>query len=315
MARSSKAAIFAAITANFLICAAKLIVALITRSMAMLSEALHSGVDGINDILLIYGLRRSQRPADAQHPFGHGKELYFWALIVSCSVLAIGGGLAIVQGIRHILHPSHLQHAGWSYIALACGAAFSGSSFLYSLRKFRRQNAGKGFWEAIDELKDPSVLMVMAEDSSGMIGEIIAAIGIYLQVHGWSRGDGTASLLIGCLLAGTSVFVIAQHRDLIIGEGVEDEIGRSIREIATGEGGFVSIRSARTIFFGPDAVLIAMEVVFDPERKAGELMDAVDRMQRRIREKFPAVQFIYIDPESSREPSSRWQERNLPRAS
>ncbi len=315
MEDSSKAAILAAIAANLLIAAAKFIAGAIGGSSAMFSEALHSTVDGLNDVLLFFGLKRSRRPPDEQHPFGHGKELYFWALIVSCSVFAIGGGVALVEGILHLIHPSELTQAKWAFLALACGVLFNTISGIYEYRQFRRQNTGKQFWEAVDETKDPSALMVVFEDSVGVLGELIAAAGLALQLAGWKYADGAASVLIGLLLGATAIFLIAQNRDLIIGEGVEDEISRSIRQIATSEGGFVSIRSARTMYFGPDNILVTMDALFDPERKAGELIESMDRIQRAIRQKHPEVKYIYIDPESSREPKRSAQSEHLPRAS
>jgi len=315
MADTSKAAIIAALTANFLIAAAKFIAGAIGGSSAMFSEAIHSTVDGLNDALLFFGLMRSRRPPDDQHPFGHGKELYFWALIVSCSVLGIGGGVALFEGILHIIHPSEVTQAKWAFLALGFGVVFNSISAAYELRQFRLQNKSKKFWEAVDEAKDPSALMVVFEDAVGLIGELIAAAGIGLQLQGWRYGDGAASVLIGLLLGTTAIFLIAQNRDLIIGEGVEDEISHSIREIATSEGGFVSIRSARTMYFGPDNLLVTMDALFDPDRKAGELIDAVDRIQRAIREKYPEVKYIYIDPESSHEPKRKARPDDLPRAS
>jgi cation diffusion facilitator family transporter len=315
MADSSKAAIVAALTANFAIAAAKFIAGAIGGSSAMFSEAIHSTVDGLNDVLLFFGLKRSRRPPDEQHPFGHGKELYFWALIVSCSVLAIGGGVAVVEGILHLIHPSEITQPKWAFLALGCGVVFNIISSIYELRQFRRQNKGKQFWEAVNETKDPSALMVVFEDAVGMLGELIAAGGIALQLAGWRYGDGAASVLVGLLLGATAIFLIEQNRDLIIGEGVEDEISRSIQEIATSEGGFVSIRSARTMYFGPDNILVTMDALFDPDRKAGELIDAVDRIQRAIRQKHPEVKYIYIDPESSSEQNSRRQSQDLSRAS
>jgi cation diffusion facilitator family transporter len=315
MAETSNLAVVAAITANFAIAAAKLIAGLMGGSVAMLSEALHSGIDGVNDLLLYWGLKRSRRPADEQHPFGHGKELYFWALIVSCSVLAIGGGVAVLEGVRHLIHPSIVTNPKWAFAALGCGVVFNIGSATVGLRQFRKQSAGKRFWEAVDEIKDPSTLMVVFEDTADILGELIAAAGIGAQLLGWERGDGAASVLIGVLLGVTSIFLIAQNRDLIIGEGVEDEISRSIREIATREGGFEAIRAARTMYFGPNNVLVTMDALFDPERKAGELMKAMDQIQRAIREKHPAVKYIYIDPESSGERNTGFRSKNLPRAS
>ncbi len=297
MAESSKASVIGAVIANFAIAAAKLLAAGVGKSSAMFSEGVHSLVDGINDLLLLFGLHRSKRPADEQHPFGYGKDLYFWALIVSFSVLTLGGGVTVLEGIRSIVHPQPIHRAGWAYGALACGAAFDAGSFIYGIRQFRRQNQGKRFLEAIRETKDPGSLMVIVEDSGAFIGEVLAAFGVFASTHGWAAGDGLASVLIGCLMGVIAVFLILQTRDLIVGEGVEDEISRAIRELAVGEDKFISVRGAHTMHFGPETVLVTLEAVFDPNRSAGDLMEAVDHIQRSIRERFPAVKFIYIDPE------------------
>ena len=298
MAKESSASIFGAIIANFAIAAAKLLAAILGKSSAMLSEGIHSSIDGINDLLLLFGLKQSRRPADDQHPFGYGKDLYFWSLIVSCSVLGIGGGVTITEGVRNIMQPTRIEHAQWAFLALGCGVLFDAGSFLYGMRQFRRQNLGKRLWRAIDETKDPSSLMVIFEDSTGFLGEILAAAGIVLNQHGWLRCDGIASVLIGCLLAAMAIFLIAQTRDLVVGEGVEEDISRTIRELAIGEHKFLSVRATHTMHFGPETVLVTMDTVFDPQRSAGELMEAVDRIQQTIRERYPAVKFVYIDPES-----------------
>src|SRR5438270_137313 len=159
MASETKPSVISAITANFAIAGAKLLAGLAGGSSAMLAEAVHSSIDGFNDLLLLFGLKRSKRPADAQHPFGYGKELYFWALIVSCSVLAVGGGVTIAEGIRSVMKPEPLKGVKWALIALACGVAFDAISLLFSWRKFRKNNQGKGFREAVREIKDPAPLM------------------------------------------------------------------------------------------------------------------------------------------------------------
>ena len=299
MPNASTASVVGAILADFAIAAADILAALLGGSSAMFSEAIHSAADGVNGLLLLFGLRRSRRPADEHHPFGHGKELYFWALIVSCSVFATGGAVSFFEGVMRMRHPKPLQHSGWALAALACGAAFDAASFFYSLRKFRQQGPRKRFWDAVHQTKDPSVLMVVFEDCAAFLGQLIAAAGVFLQTHGWSMADGVASILIGCLLAGTAAYLIAQHRDMIVGEAVDDEISSSIRELAVGEEKFLSVRTAHTVHFGPDTVLVTLDAEFDPERKAGELMQAVDRIQTSIRERYPAVKFIYIDPQCS----------------
>lgn len=304
MAEESKAAVVGAIAANFAIAAAKLVAAA-GGSSAMLSEAIHSGIDGVNDILLLLGMKLSHKPADKRHPFGYGKEVYFWALLVSCSILAIGGGVTVMEGVQHMLRAEPVHKATWAYGALLCGAVFDGISLVYGWKQFWRQNEGKSFWDAVHEAKEPGSLMVVAEDAAAVAGEFIAAAGVYANTRGVLWADGLSAVLIGCLLGATAVFLIIQTRDLIVGESVEDEISREICSMANEDSGVVSIRSAQSMHFGPETVLVTMDVVFRPEESAGELMEAVDRIQGRIRERFPAVKYIYIDPERADENPSR----------
>lgn len=298
MAGESRGSVVAAIAANFAICAVKFFVALAGGSSAMLSEAVHSGVDSVNDLLLLFGLGRSKRPPDEEHPFGYGKEIYFWALIVSCSVLGVGGGVTGLEGIQHLRHPEPISHALWAWLALGCSVIIDSISLSIALRHFRRQNQNKPLGEPVRETKDPGSLMVIFEDSAGVLGELIAAMGIFLSTRGWLRADGAASLLIGCLLAAEAIFLISQMRDLIVGEGVEDEISRSIRQIASQPGRFSSVLQAKTMHFGPDTVLVTLDAEFDPGRTAGDLMQTIDEIQASIRQHFPAVEFIYLDPEN-----------------
>src|ERR1700712_3871259 len=206
MAEESKAAVLSATAANFVIAVAKFAAGAAGGSSAMLSEGIHSAVDGVNDLLLLYGLKCSRRPADERHPFGFGKELYFWSLIVSLSVLSVGGGVTVFEGVIQLLHPEPVKASPWAYAALGCGIVFDLASLAFGGKQFRRQNRGKRMWEAVREAKDPTTFMVLAEDAAAILGEIIAAAGLYASSHGLPMADGAASILIGLLLAGVAVF-------------------------------------------------------------------------------------------------------------
>jgi len=296
MAQESKAAVIAAIVANFAIAAVKLAIGL-GGSAAMISEGIHSGIDGVNDLLLLFGLRASKRPADALHPFGYGKDLYFWSLIVSMSVFSVGGGVTIIEGMRSILHPAKIQHAGWAYAALLCGLVVDGVSLGYGLVQFRKQNREKAFWKAVKESKDPTTFMVLAEDSAALVGEMIALVSVLLSTRGLLAADGIGSVLIGLLLACMAVSLMVHTRHLLIGESVEEEIDLAIRKLALDRGKFHCVRRSHTMHFGPDDVLVTVDLEFDPKQTAGDLMKAVDEIQVAIREEFPAVKYVYIDPE------------------
>lgn len=301
MPDQSKAAVIGAIAANVAVAAAKFAVGIGARSSAILAEGIHSSVDALNDLLLLFGLSRSRQPPDPQHPFGYGKELYFWALIVSMFVLAIGGGVTIYEGILRILHPSAVSGSLWAYLALAAGLLFDGISLVYGFRQFHQQYPGKALWPAIRDAKDPSTFMVITEDTAAILGELIAAAGLFLSTHGMPLADGIASVLIGCLLGTLAIFLIAQTRDLVIGEAAEPAILECIRQSSLGRGKFPRVSNPHTMYFGPDVVLVTMSVAFDPRQPAGELIDAVDRLQISIRKQFPSVKYVYIDPESDQD--------------
>jgi cation diffusion facilitator family transporter len=197
----SRVAIYGAIGANAAIAVTKFVVAGITGSSAMLSEGIHSAVDTGNGILLLVGTRLSERPASAEHPFGHGKELYFWSLIVAVLIFGLGGGVSFYEGVLHWRNPAPMEDAKWNYIVLGYAALFEGTSLVIAVRQFLRQSAGRPFWRALHRSKDPTTFTVMAEDSAALAGLAIAAAGVYAS-HAWHmpRLDGVASMLIGVLL-------------------------------------------------------------------------------------------------------------------
>src|SRR5260221_7349334 len=176
----SNIAIYGAIAANVAIAVTKFVVAGITGSSAMLSEGVHSAVDTFNGILLLVGLRLSKRPATLEHPFGHGKELYFWSLIVAVLIFGLGGGVSLYEGVQHILHPEPMRDAYWNYIVLSIAFVFEGWSFVIALRQFLKQAGDTPFWEALHLSKDPTIYTVLAEDSSALIDRASIALGIAL---------------------------------------------------------------------------------------------------------------------------------------
>src|SRR5205823_12090612 len=208
---SSKIAVYGAIAANVAIAVTKFVVAGITGSSAMLSEGIHSAVDTFNGVLLLVGLKLSQRPATPEHPFGHGKELYFWSLIVAVLIFGLGGGISFYEGVQHLRAPQPLQDPMWNYVVLGAAAVFEGSSFVVALRQFLRQAGDAPFWQALHRSKDPTTYTVLAEDAAALVGLVVAALGIALARH-FDRPalDGAASMVIGLLLAGVAVLLIRE---------------------------------------------------------------------------------------------------------
>jgi len=214
----SRIAIYGAIGANLAIAATKFAVAGVTGSSAMLSEGIHSAVDTCNGVLLLVGTWRSELPASDEHPFGHGKELYFWSLIVAVLIFGVGGGVSFYEGVLHVREPTPLTDPFWNYVVLGAAALFEGISFAIALRQFRREARGRPLWQALRGSKDPTTVTVLAEDSAALAGLAIAAVGVYAS-HVLDRPevDGMASIAIGLLLAGVAVLLVRESRSLLVG--------------------------------------------------------------------------------------------------
>jgi cation diffusion facilitator family transporter len=292
----SKVAIYGAIGANVAIAITKFVVAGITGSSAMLSEGIHSAVDTFNGVLLLVGLKLSKRPATPEHPFGHGKELYFWSLIVAVLIFGLGGGVSFYEGIQHIRAPEPMRDPTWNYVVLAAAFVFEGTSFLIALRQFRAQANGTPFWQALDRSKDPTTYTVLAEDSAALVGLVVAGLGIYLS-HALDMPalDGVASVVIGVLLAGVAVLLIAQARGLLIGEGIRPETARAIRELAMAQPSVEDVGHVLSMYIGADEALVIVDVNFRDDISTGEAGEAVAAIETQVRARFPTIKRIFIE--------------------
>jgi len=304
MSSESRTAIFAAIAGNLAIATTKFIAAYFTGSSAMLSEAIHSVVDTGNGGLLLFGLKRSKRPADASHPFGHGKELYFWTLIVAILIFALGGGMSVYEGVTHLLHP-RMADPTWNYVVLGFAIVFEGFSFFFAFRAFRGELQGQGILTAIRRSKDPTNFTVLFEDTAAMLGLVVAFLGIFLgdMLHN-PYFDGAASIVIGLILGGVASFLAFESKGLLIGEGVNPETLASIRELVTGDEAVAQVRKSLTMHFGPSDVLLNLEVRFKKHLRANQIADAITRLEATIRQKHPEVTHIFIEAKSLKEAES-----------
>ena len=293
---NSKVAIYGAVAANVAIAVTKFVVAGITGSSAMLSEGIHSAVDTFNGILLLVGLKLSQRPATPEHPFGHGKELYFWSLIVAVLIFGVGGGLSFYEGVQQVRHPQPMQDPMWNYVVLGVAAVFEGSSFVIALRQFLTQAGSTPFWEALHRSKDPTTYTVLAEDSAALIGLVVAAVGIALS-QGLDKPvlDGAASLIIGLLLAGVAVALTWESRSLLIGEGIRPETARAIRSIALAQPKVRDVGRVLSMYVGPDVVLVTMDLDIDDGTAAADAGAAIAAVERQVRERYPMIKRLFIE--------------------
>jgi len=301
MTTDSRTAIFAAIAGNLAIAATKLIAAYFTGSSAMLSEGIHSIVDTGNGGLLLLGLRRSKKPPDLNHPFGHGKELYFWSLIVAILIFALGGGMSLYEGVTHLRHP-HLSDPTWNYVVLGFAILFESFSFFFAFKAFRSEVREGGILKTIRNSKDPTTFTVLFEDAAAMLGLLVAFAGIFLgQVLGNPYLDGAASIVIGLILGVVAAFLAFESKGLLIGEGVSPRTLSSIRALAGKDDAVAEVKKALTMHFGPNEVLLALEVRFKRHLRATQIAEAINRLENRIREKHPEIRHIFIEAKSLKE--------------
>lgn len=298
MNTESKTAIFAAIAGNLAIAATKLTAAFFTGSSAMLSEGIHSLVDTGNGWLLLLGFRNSQKPADANHPFGHGMELYFWSLVVAILIFALGGGMSVYEGVTHLAHPQ-VHHSIWNYLVLGFAIIFESFSFYFAYQAFRKEMGDQGVLETIRVSKDPTTFTVLFEDTAALLGLGVAFLGIFLG-HMLNNPylDGVASIVIGAILAVVAGFLAYESKGLLIGEGVDPKTLASIRSLAGDDPAVEEVRKSLTMHLSPNDVLLTLDVRFKKHLKAEGIAAAVNRLEKKIRDQHPEIKHIFIEAKS-----------------
>jgi cation diffusion facilitator family transporter len=302
MAAESKKAVVAAIVGNAAVAAIKFAAAALTGSSAMISEGIHSLVDTGNGVLLFHGLRRGARPADSNHPFGHGMEVYFWSLIVAVSIFGVGGGMSIYEGIVHIRNPSPLDSPTINYIVLALAMVFEVASFLVAWRVFRKAKGTERTLTAIRHGKDPSLFTVLFEDTAALLGLVVAFFGVFLS-HQLEQPvlDGVASLVIGIILVCTATWLAYESRSLLVGEAADPALVAAIRQVALADPAVAGLGAVLTLHLGPENILLNVEVRFLPGLTVEEVHAAVHRIEEGITEPFPEVDRIFIEVENPTE--------------
>jgi cation diffusion facilitator family transporter len=293
----SRKVIYAAIFANLGIAAAKFIVAAITGSAAMLAEGIHSAVDTGNEFLLLVGERNSAKPPDKRHPFGYGKALYFWALLVALSVFSLGGGLSIYHGITALRHPEPLQDPMWNYVVLGVSACFEGYSWNVSRKALNtRRKAGASLWQTVHASKDASVFTVFIEDTAALLGLAIAAVGITLgHVFDSPYFDPAASVLIGLLLVGAAFALARETGALLVGEGIGTDATRRVCEILRDDPSIEDVGKLLSMQLGPDEVLLTAAVRFNRGMRIDEVEAAIERLEKAVAAVYPAIRHIYFE--------------------
>ncbi|WP_051306300.1 cation diffusion facilitator family transporter [Massilia alkalitolerans] len=300
--RGSQKVIYAAIVANLGIATAKFIVAGVTGSAAMVAEGIHSAVDTGNEFLLLLGERRSRRPADRKHPFGYGKSMYFWALIVALSVFSLGGGLSIYHGLDALENPPPLEDPLWNYVVLGVAALFEGYSWNVSRKALNAvRKPGTTLWQAVRASKDASVFTVFIEDSAALLGLAIAALGIALG-HYFDNpyADPVASVLIGVLLIGAAIMLARETGALLVGESIDRDQLAALYALFRREPALDSVSSLRTMQMGPEEVLLAASVQFRRGMRIDEVEQAIARIETAVASAHPVIRQIYFEASALR---------------
>jgi cation diffusion facilitator family transporter len=295
----TKRAVIAALAANILIALMKFTVAVFINSSALLAEGFHSLADTSNQALLLLGLKLSTRPPDRSHPFGYGKERYFWAFVVSISIFIMGSAFSIHEGIVKIIHPDPLKHQGWGYLVILLSSLFDGYSWRIAFQALKGTIKRRGVFRTIRESKAPAIFIIFLEDSAALFGLSIALGGILLaSITENPVFDGAASIIIGIILALVALVLFYETKSLLIGEGVSETDLRKIRSCIATVPEVKEVVNILTMHLGPDDILVNLDINFVDDLSTDQIEEAIDRVEQAIQEHLPAVKKIFVEAES-----------------
>lgn len=294
----SNVVVIAALLANLGIAVAKFVAAAISGSSSMLTEGFHSVVDSFNQVLLLYGQHRGGRPPDVDHPFGYGRELYFWSFVVAILIFAVGAGVSIYEGWEHFKHPEPLRDSLINYIVLAVSLALEGTSWVVAVREFAAANRGQSWWAAVRGSKDPAGFIVLFEDSAAIVGLLVAGAGVWAsQAWGDPRLDGVASMVIGVLLGVVAALLAREAKGLLIGEGADPAIVAKVRAIVDRRPDITAVNHVRTIHTAPESIFVAISADFRDGLTMGEAETLIEEIETELKTAEPMLSSIYIRPE------------------
>ena len=297
-ASSSNKVIIAALLGNTAISIIKFFAAFTTGSSAMLSEGIHSLVDTGNQILLLYGLKQAKKPADEEFPFGHGKEIYFWSFVVAILIFAVGSGVSIYEGILHVMHPVQIENPIVNYIVLSLAILFEGGAWLFAFKEFAKVKGKRGYLEAVKLGKDPSIFVVLFEDSAALLGLLVALTGIWLaQATANPVFDGIASIVIGLILGATAVWLAVETKGLLIGEGANKEVVASIRSLTESFDEVEKVNELLTMHMGPDFILVNISIRFKRGQLTREIETVIQEVDALIKAEHQTVQRVFVEAE------------------
>ncbi|MHB1057665.1 MAG: cation diffusion facilitator family transporter [Rhodanobacter sp.] len=305
-ASGSHKVVYVALGGNLMIAIAKFVAAGISGSSAMLSEGVHSLVDTVNELLLLYGLRRAGMPPDRNHPFGHGRELYFWSFIVALLVLAMGAGVSFYEGVTHIRHPVPVERPLMNYAVLGVSFLFEGVSWCVALREFRARKGRLGYFEAFRLSKDPSTFTVLLEDTAALLGLLMALAGLAsAQFLGQPVLDGVASIGIACVLGVSAMLLARETKGLLIGETAHQAVDKAILSIAASDDGVRCANGVLTVQMGPDQVVAALSAEFEDALTTPQIEACINRIEKQAKSAHPEIISLFVKPQTA----AVWKDR------
>lgn len=303
--KRGKIAVVAGMIGNITVCVVKFLAAFISGSSAMLSEAIHSVVDSCDGVFMLLGLHRANRKPDFLHPFGYGKELYFWTMVVALLVFFMGGGMSLVKGVQSIQETMAGTHAlgdtTLNFIVIVAGMVIEGITLGIGIKQFNAARGDVGPVKFIRDAKDPSLYTVVLEDSAAELGLSFALVStIVCDVTGNLYFDGVASILIGILLCFVAIILLRETKGLLVGEGMKHQSLDELRDIVEADDRVISCGRILTMYMGPEDLLIAIDATFKTELSAHEVLLTVDDLERRLHARWPQAHSVFIEAESMR---------------
>ena len=297
--------VVAALTGNVLIAVSKLAAAILSGSIATMAEAIHSFADCANQLLLMVGMRRAERPPTNLHPFGHAAESYFWPFLVSILLFVLGSSFAVYEGVHDLMDLSRgaVQEAHgsrlWSYGVLGSSFLFESASFTVAMREMRKTGGKRSLYQSVLHAKDPTIPVVLAEDTAALIGLGIALAAVGLSdLTGWSGFDAIGSILIGVVLGVVAYFLSARTHSLLLGESASPEDRANITRIVEADQGVVAVRQLLSMHLGPKSVVVALKVELKRDLDLEHIEGAIDRIEAAIRAELPHMQYIFVEPDA-----------------
>ena len=296
----NKKVIYAALAGNSAIAITKITAAIYTGSSAMFSESIHSMVDTGNQILLLYGIRRAGQPADERHPFGYGRELYFWAFVVAILIFAVGAGVSIYEGVHKVQNPTTITNVYINYAVLGFAMIFEAGAWWVAFRAFETTRGKRSLIAAVRDSKDPTIFTVLLEDTAAMLGLLVAFLGIALgQWLEIPELDGLASIVIGCILAGAAMLLAQETKGLLIGEGADPAIVQEISRVLSAHSAIDRVNEILSMHQGPNDILVNVSVEFRDGLEIGAVERHTAEIEREIKARIPGARRVFIEAQST----------------